>query len=100
MTDATRLAARDDVVWADVEGELVLLHSGTGAYFALNESGAELWRRLGQDGASEAELVEALMAAYRVERPDAERDVRQIVDELRAADLVVAGEAGAAQYCE
>ena len=92
MEDAARVAAREDVVWADVEGELVLLHSGTGAYFALNETGAELWRRLGGGGATEAELVDARVAAFWVERPEAERDVRALVGELREADLVVAAE--------
>lgn len=49
---------------------------------ALTESGALLWERLEQ-GATEDELVQALLAEYEVERDQAETDVRSFVAELR-----------------
>ena len=49
---------------------------------ALTESGALLWERLEQ-GATEAELAQALLAEYEVERGQAEADVRSFVAELR-----------------
>ena len=49
---------------------------------ALTESGALLWERLEQ-GATEDELVHALLAEYEVERDQAETDVRSFVTELR-----------------
>lgn len=49
---------------------------------ALTESGALLWERLEQ-GATEDELVHALLAKYEVEHDQAETDVRSFVAELR-----------------
>lgn len=49
---------------------------------ALTESGALLWERLEQ-GATEDELVQALLAEYEVECGQAEADVRSFVAELR-----------------
>ena len=49
---------------------------------ALTESGALLWERLEQ-GATEDELVRALLAQYEVEHDQAETDVRSFVAELR-----------------
>ena len=95
MGHAARLAARDEVVWADVEGELVLLHSGTGDYYALNETGAVL---VAPPSARTARKAQARRShgrrrrrVFEVQRPDAEWDVRALVDALREADLVVTG---------
>ena len=48
---------------------------------ALSESGALLWEKLEQ-GATEDELIEALLAEYEVEREQVEADVRVFVAEL------------------
>ena len=48
---------------------------------ALSETGDFIWARLEQ-GATEAELVDALLAEYEVDRPRAERGVRQFLAEL------------------
>lgn len=54
---------------------------------ALSESGALLWEKLEQ-GATEDELVEALLAEYEVEREQAEADVKVFVDELRSSGIL------------
>lgn len=54
---------------------------------ALSESGALLWEKLEQ-GATEDELVEALLAEYEVEREQAEADVKAFVDELRDKGII------------
>ena len=54
---------------------------------ALSESGALLWEKLEQ-GATEDELVETLLAEYEVERERAEADVKAFVDELRSNGIL------------
>lgn len=54
---------------------------------ALSESGALLWEKLEQ-GATESELVEVLLAEYEVEREQAEADVKAFVDELRSSGIL------------
>lgn len=54
---------------------------------ALSESGALLWEKL-EHGATEDELVDAMLAEYEVEREQAEADVRAFVGELRDEGII------------
>lgn len=54
---------------------------------ALSESGALLWEKLEQ-GATENELVEAILAEYEVERDQAEADVNAFVSELNSKGIL------------
>ena len=49
----------------------------------LNETGAFLWKLMAEKDLTEADLVEALLAEYEVEREIAERDVHAVVELLR-----------------
>jgi hypothetical protein len=53
----------------------------------LNDTGAFLWRIL-QDGATEEELLNALLTEYEVEKELAEKDVKAFVAKLTEAKLV------------
>ena len=50
----------------------------------LNETGAFLWNLMAEKDCTEADLVEALLAEYEVEREIAERDVHAVVELLGA----------------
>lgn len=52
------------------------------AMLQLNETGAFLWNLMSKKDVSEAELVDALLEEYDVEREIAERDVARIVASL------------------
>ena len=54
---------------------------------ALSESGALLWERL-EHGATENDLVEAILAEYEVERDQAEADVNAFVSELHSKGIL------------
>ena len=83
-----RVTPRETVVWADVEGELVLLRPETGAYYALNETAAAIWRLLADGPAAEHGLVGHLVDGYDVEPSVASADVRRLLAELQASGLV------------
>jgi hypothetical protein len=77
---------------ADIGGEIVLLHPQDGAYFALNETGAQLWRQLVAGavprGAAVRRAAAAVTDGWLVEAPHAERDLRELLDELARRRLV------------
>ncbi len=77
------------VIETELPHELILLDPGTGEMFSLNETGRRVWRAL--PAASSAELARELEAALEVDAETAERDVRALLDRLRAADLISAG---------
>jgi hypothetical protein len=53
----------------------------------LNDTGVFLWKIL-EKGATEVELVEALLNEYEVEKEVAERDVNKLVSKLKEAKLL------------
>jgi Coenzyme PQQ synthesis protein D (PqqD) len=83
-----RVTLKETVVWADVEGELVLLEPETGAYYALNETGADVWRQLAAGPAGEQDLLDRLVDGYAVEPSVAAADLRRLLVELEASGLV------------
>jgi hypothetical protein len=83
-----RVTPKETVVWADVEGELVLLEPESGAYYALNETGADVWRQLAAGPAGERELLDRLVGGYAVEASVAAADLRRLLVELEASGLV------------
>jgi hypothetical protein len=65
------------------DGTGVVLHLDTKFYFTLNATGVFVWQRLSdRSAATVPALGAALVAAFRVEPADAERDVRALMDEL------------------
>lgn len=80
-----------DVVWRDVDGEVVLLNVVTGQYFGLDPIGSEAWRLLqasGDSGLTVQALAASLQATYDVDAETAERDLNALVDELAAQQLL------------
>jgi len=54
----------------------------------LNESAAMLWESVKGRDFTEAELVDALLEVYEVERPRAEEDVKEMLAQWREVGLV------------
>lgn len=86
------IQVRASVLAADLGEEIVLLHPDDGAYFALNETGAQLWRLLRAGPLAEDTLTgtvaEQLAAGWMVDRRTAEDDVRALLAELAECGLV------------
>jgi hypothetical protein len=76
------------VVFADVDGETVLLDPRSGSYFALDEVGSRIWSLMGR-GAILGDVCHALVAEYDVSERTLEGDVVRLVGELAAAGLVL-----------
>ena len=84
----TVLRLRDDgVFWRESEGEVVALDADSSRYVAANPSAAVLWKRL-REGATEADLVDALCERYKVSREAAQADVAAFVEELASRGLL------------
>lgn len=54
----------------------------------VNGAGAFLWERL-TEGATEEELLAAMLAEYDVERETAQKDMAEFLEKLQKADLIV-----------
>lgn len=86
MHDSTIEISRE-VMFQEVGGETVLLDLESEQYFGLDKVGTRIWKLI-NDGATTHGLVERLLKEYEVERPQLERDVSDLLNELAAAGLI------------
>jgi Coenzyme PQQ synthesis protein D (PqqD) len=87
ITLACRVVARHDVLFRDLDGEMVLLDLRTGVYCSLDPLGTRIWV-LTQEGRSLADIVEALVEEYDVTTERFSADLLDFVASLRKKGLV------------
>ena len=81
------MTLRRGVSAADTDYGTTLLDEDSGEYFTLNPSAALVLRTM-LDGGSPDQAARALIEEYAVDAETADRDVADLVAELRAAGLV------------
>jgi hypothetical protein len=82
------LRVGDQVVFHDLDGEVVLLNLETGVYFGLDPVGSRIWSLI--DGRrTTAQVVTAIVEEYDVDAPTCETDVARLVASLRSHGLLV-----------
>ena len=87
----TTMKLKNGYVLRQVAGEYVALPQGSdidlNTMITMNETGAFLWERL-QQGATEDELVAALLAEYDVDEATARKSVQAFVAKLESNGLL------------
>lgn len=77
----------DPVIFETLDGEALLLHTETGVYFSLNETGVRIWElilehcRLGL-------VKDLLIEEYQVSRDVVERDISALLKDLEVHGLI------------
>ncbi|MFL5844127.1 MAG: PqqD family protein [Solirubrobacteraceae bacterium] len=78
------------VVHETIDGETILIHLGTGVYYSLDGTGAEIWA-LASQGVPAADLVGWLEARHPEQAALVEGAVAALFAELLAEELLVEG---------
>jgi hypothetical protein len=81
-----------DVVWREVDGEVVLLNVVTGQYFGLDAVGSQVWILLqsaGPNGANLTSLCAMVVERFEVDLATAEQDLTALFTDLTTQQLVV-----------
>ncbi|MBI3782324.1 MAG: PqqD family protein [Deltaproteobacteria bacterium] len=78
---------RGRVIWEALDGETLVVDTESGFYFSLDEVGSVVWSLLAT-GYGEDEIIAAVRTDYEVEEEVARRDVRMLIEELRAEQLI------------
>lgn len=76
-----------DVVSCEYAGGAALLNLSTNMYYALNDVGLLVWTEL-QSGKSVDDIEQVLVQRYGIDRERSSTDVRNLVEQMRAADLI------------
>ena len=79
---------RDDLVWQQLDDEVVVLNLRTSQYLRINETGVFLWRLLEQ-GMSLEGLAGALTDEYEIDETTAARDVQSLLETLDEHGLLI-----------
>lgn len=82
-----RVRQAEDVLFQDLDGELVLLSTRTGEYYGLNDVGTRIWILL-QEGWELPAIVKSLQARYEVRIDQLLTDVRKFLTDLEASGLI------------
>lgn len=86
--DHIKAVADGDVLFTELQdGEAVLLHLETHAYYGLNQTGTRIWELIGQ-GVSLIEICQILCEQFDVTLDRARENVRDFMNELAAVKLV------------
>ena len=80
-------ARSDDVVWREVDGQVIILDLKTSTYLSTNATGTYLWGLLQEDKATD-DLEAALVDKYGVGPDRAKQDVDAFLDMLRSNELL------------
>ncbi|KQX25637.1 MULTISPECIES: PqqD family peptide modification chaperone [unclassified Sphingomonas] len=88
-------------LWTELDGQFMLMNIEDGSYYEIAGIGGVIWHML-ETPRSESEIVDAVIAAYRVERDQCILDVRAFLEKLVASHVVIeqAETAGAAHPSE
>lgn len=84
---ATRVTVPDSVLFRDLDGEAVLLETGSGRYYGLNEVGTRMWsllQRHGEVGAAYRDLL----AEYPIPSRQLQEDLLDFVGVLASRQLI------------
>jgi hypothetical protein len=90
ISDATLIRRTVSVLSATVGEEIVMMNAESGRYLGLDAIGSDIWRRL-ETPCSFGSLVDALAADYEADRAVIAEDVRKLLAEMAAQDLVKFG---------
>lgn len=77
-----------DVVWRVVDGEAVLVHADTSAYYGLNATGTYIWEAITTESLTPEEISRRLSARYVVAPEAVRRDVDAFLASLGNETLV------------
>jgi hypothetical protein len=82
------LSVASHISWNPIEGELVLFDCRDGRYYALNGSGAAIWRAI-VSGLDEAAMIDTLAARYGAPRETMAQNIGEFIDAALAKNLLV-----------
>ena len=83
----SKVVISPDVLFQEVNREMVLLDLRSESYFGLDETGTRIWQLL-QSGLTLPDVIEQMLEEFDVQRTTLESDLNELMDRLLDAGLV------------
>jgi len=90
MSSTNLYARTDDVIEADVGGEVVLLHTQNWQYFEFDQVGATIWGLLSAPSSLDS-LVDSLTRQFEVDQDTCRTETKAFLDEMVSQGLITVG---------
>jgi len=87
LTSDSLVVLNGGLVEAEVDGEVVALSIEHGTCYGLNQVGSRIWKLI-EKPIRVSELCAALLAEYKVEPDVCEREVLDLLEQLRAEGMI------------
>lgn len=94
ITPDSVVSRRADLPTVELDGETMLMHVESGAYFGLSKTSQDIWQRL-ESPVAVRDLCAALAAAYDAPYAAIAKDVVAFLDQLESHGLLVVAPGGA-----
>lgn len=82
------ISRRNDIVSADMDGEIVMMNAETGQYYNLGQIGGAIWNLIEKPLTIEA-LITQLTTTYNVSRIQCETEVLSFLNDLQEQGLLI-----------
>jgi hypothetical protein len=92
----TVLTRSSQMLYSEVDGDVTMMSVETGKYFSLRAVGARIWSLL-ERPISPEQICTQLMAEYRVEREQCEREVIRVIQQMASEGIVERPVAGSSE---
>ena len=79
-------ATSPNVVWSEVDNEVIVLDTSSGDFYSLNATATEVWKGLESNDSLET-IAAHLSAKYGIDVAQAGQDVSALAEEFRAMKL-------------
>ncbi len=76
-----------DVVFRDLDDEMIIMDMNTGKYFGLNETGAKIWALLDKYQKPK-KVIDELLTEYNLSEDECEREVKQFLQAILNKGLI------------
>lgn len=90
LTDTTVIRVTDTSLSTNIDNETVILEKESGKYYGLNTVATYIWEML-DDSRTFAELRDALLEEYDVNRERCENDLKEVLSEMEEFGLIEVG---------
>ena len=87
------------IMGKDFYEDYILLNTETGYYYELNRIGTQIWQMILEGHAKHA-IVDALVSRYGTPQDEVERDLQELVDDLKADGILEEIDASASDMAE
>ncbi|WP_372072232.1 PqqD family peptide modification chaperone [Tistrella mobilis] len=87
ITPETTVTRNDDLMIAEIDGEVVLMHVDKGNYYGLDQIGSDIWERMAGP-VSVVDLHAALVADYEGDAEEIRADLMELLERMAEHDLV------------